>query len=108
MPWSYKRPVFHILVKRLMESAVGAHLVNGIRGTDIRLSYWTDRNREVDFVLNQGDQLVAIEVKSGWRKMSLPGMDAFSKQFKVKKKLLVGAQGISLQDFLSTPVGEWF
>ena len=89
-----------VLRGRWVESAVGAHLLNGIRGTSIRLYYWSDRNREVDFVLNQGDSIVAIEVKSGWRKMSLPGLEAFSSQFQVKKKLLVGAQGIPVEDFL--------
>ena len=92
---------------RLVESAVGATLVNGIRGKNIELFYWAGRNREVDFVLRRGKILVVIEVKSGRRKTSLPGIEAFSKEFKVKRKLLVGNQGIHLQDFLLTPPEEW-
>jgi predicted AAA+ superfamily ATPase len=92
---------------RLVESAVGATLVNGLKGTQAEVFYWSSRNREVDFVLRQGDNLVAIEVKSNLRKTSIPGIEAFSKEFDVKRKLLVGAQGIPVQDFLLTPQEKW-
>jgi len=93
---------------RLVESAIGASLINDIRGENIDLFYWSSRNREVDFVLRRGKTLAAFEVKSGRRKASLPGMEAFSKEFPVKKKILVGAQGISLEEFLLTPSIQWF
>lgn len=86
---------------RLVESAVGAALINGLKGSQTELYYWSSRNREVDFVLRRGDQLVAIEVKSGRRKSNLSGIDTFSKEFPVKKKLLVGKEGISVEEFLS-------
>ena len=92
---------------RLVESAVGAALVNSLKGTQAELFYWLGRNREVDFVVRRGDVLVAIEVKSGRRKTSLPGMEAFSRAFEVKRKLLVGAQGIPLEEFLLIPPEEW-
>jgi len=92
---------------RLVESAVGATLVNGLKDTRAEVFYWSSRNREVDFVLHRGNNLVAIEVKSNLRKMSIPGIEAFSKEFNVKRKLLVGAQGIPLQDFLLTPQEKW-
>ena len=89
---------------RLVESAAGAALANGVMGKDIQLFYWAGRNREVDFVLSRGKTLVAIEIKSGHRKANLPGIEAFSRDFKVTKKLLVGAQGIPLEEFfISTP-----
>jgi len=59
-------------------------------------------------VLCRGRELVAIEVKSVRRRSGLPGIGAFSKEFKVKKKLLVGAQGIHIKDFLLTPPEKWF
>jgi predicted AAA+ superfamily ATPase len=92
---------------RLVESCIGASLMNGIKGENIKLFYWSSRNREVDFILSRGESLVAIEVKSGRRKVSLPGIDAFSKEFSVKRKLLVGAQGIPIADFLLTSPSEW-
>lgn len=92
---------------RVVESAVGAHLFNSSLGTHISVSYWRERNQEVDFVLQQGKSIVAIEVKSGGHRESLPGMEAFARQFKPKRKLLVGGQGIALEEFLSKPAAHW-
>ncbi len=92
---------------RLVESCVGAHLLNTSMGSGIEVTYWRDRSQEVDFVLHQGAKTVAIEVKSGGRKQSLPGMEAFAKQFKPKRQLLVGGQGIPLEEFLVQPAAYW-
>jgi predicted AAA+ superfamily ATPase len=92
---------------RLVESAVGAHLLNGAGGIGVEVRYWLDRNREVDFVIVAGDAAVAIEVKSGRRPTAFPGMDSFARAFQVKRRLLVGAQGIGVEEFLSTPVEHW-
>jgi hypothetical protein len=92
---------------RLVESAVGAHLVNSVAGTGVELFYWRERSREVDFVLQSGKTVVAVEVKSGALKEGLPGMDAFEKAFKPKRKLLVGEDGIPLEKFLLTPATKW-
>ena len=93
---------------RLVETSVGNFLANTIRGTELDLSYWAGRNREVDFILSRGQDIVAIEVKSGRRKEALPGTEAFSKEFRVKKKMLVGKQGIPLEQFFLTPPTDWF
>lgn len=93
---------------RLTESAVGAHLINSARDSSARVYYWLDRNREVDFVLTNGDKIVAIEVKSTIRRASQPGIEAFASQFPVHRKLLVGGQGIPLAEFMKTDVGVWF
>ena len=92
---------------RLIESAVGAHLCNSALGTGISVSYWRDRNFEVDFVLQRGDSLVAIEVKSGARRQTLPGMAAFDKAHHPTARLLVGGQGIPLAEFLEAPACHW-
>jgi predicted AAA+ superfamily ATPase len=92
---------------RLTESAIGASLLNGIEGTGASLFYWLDRNHEVDFVLHRGNTLVAIEVKSGRTKTALPGIESFARSFEVKRKLLVGPQGIPVEDFMSTSVEDW-
>jgi predicted AAA+ superfamily ATPase len=92
---------------RLVESAVGAHLINSAAGTGVEVFYWRERNREVDFVLRSGKTVVAIEVKSGTLREGLPGMDAFEKAFKPKRKLLVGEDGIPLGKFLLTPAEAW-
>jgi uncharacterized protein len=93
---------------RLVESSAGSALANSIRDHGMELFYWSHRNMEVDFVLARGNALTAIEVKSGRRKATLAGMNAFSGEFKVKKKLLVGGDGIPLEEFLLTPAADWF
>ncbi|MBX3746183.1 MAG: ATP-binding protein [Verrucomicrobiae bacterium] len=92
---------------RLVESAVGAHLRNSAAGTGIEVSYWRERNHEVDFVLSQGPAAVAIEVKSGRRRDTLAGMEAFARAFEPQRKLIVGSQGIPLEEFLLQPAGHW-
>jgi hypothetical protein len=92
---------------RLVESCIGAHLLNSSYGTSISVTYWRERNHEVDFVLQQGKTTVAIEVKSGARRETLPGMEAFIKLFNPKRQLLVGGQGIALEEFLSKPAAHW-
>jgi uncharacterized protein len=92
---------------RLTESAVGAHLVNSAMGKNIGVYYWLGGNREVDFVLSSGKNVVAIEVKSGTHKYTLKGLDDFCKEFEVKRKLLVGGQGIALDEFLASPTEKW-
>ena len=93
---------------RLVESAAGAHLVNAARLEALAVYYWRAGDREVDFVIQRGRELLAIEVKSGRRKPSLEGMKAFQASFGAVRTLLVGEQGVSLEMFLSTPVGRWF
>ena len=93
---------------RLVESCVGAWLVNATRGTPVKVLYWSSGNTEVDFVLACGGQTVAIEVKSGVRRTALPGIEAMAKEFKLRRKLLVGSDGIPLGEFLETPPHSWF
>jgi uncharacterized protein len=92
---------------RLVESCVGAHLLNTSMGRNLEVTYWRERNQEVDFVLRQGKTVVALEVKSGRGKDSLPGMEAFARQFKPKRMLQVGGQGIPLAGFLAQPAEHW-
>ena len=92
---------------RLTESAVGAHLANAAATGEVSLFYWRDRNREVDFVVQAGRALTAIEVKSGRAPVSQPGMEAFAAAFNPKRKLLVGGDGIPIEEFLTRPVGHW-
>jgi hypothetical protein len=92
---------------RLVESTVGAHLLNGAEGTIVEIYYWRDRGHEVDFVLQSGERVVSLEVKSGRARSDYSGMDAFEKNFQPFRKLLVGGQGIQLKEFLATPISIW-
>lgn len=88
---------------RLVETGVGAHLVN-TAGPQDQVLYWRERNREVDFVLKSGRKLVAVEVKSGRRGDSLSGLNAFGEEYGPVRKLIVGSQGVGLEEFLVSDV----
>jgi len=92
---------------RLVESAVGAHLANAAAAGVCELFYWRERNREVDFVLRAGKTVIAIEVKSARDIDTLPGLRIFSETFKPRRTLLVGGDGIPLEEFLGRPVAGW-
>jgi predicted AAA+ superfamily ATPase len=92
---------------RLVESAVGAHLANAALMGECELYYWRERNHEVDFVVRAGRRLTAIEVKSGRAPQAHAGTAAFSQAFKPQRTLLVGGDGIALDEFLARPVAHW-
>lgn len=92
---------------RLVESAVGAHLANAAAAGECELFYWRERGREVDFIVRSRNRLVAIEVKSGRAPQAHAGTAAFSEAFKVRRTLLVGGDGVTLEDFLGRSVSEW-
>ncbi|MBI4408069.1 MAG: ATP-binding protein [Gemmatimonadetes bacterium] len=92
---------------RLVESAVGAHLANASLAGAIELYYWRERSREVDFVVRSQRLLTAIEVKSGAPREMQPGMDAFAATARPGRKLLVGGNGIAIEEFLLKPVEHW-
>lgn len=92
---------------RLTESAVGAHLANAAANGECELFYWRERNQEVDFVVKVGRRLAAIEVKSGRAPQAHRGTASFAAAFKPQCNLLVGGDGIGLDEFLSRPALYW-
>ena len=90
---------------RLVESAVGTHLLSSVTGEDISLGYWREKQNEVDFVLYNEYSAVAFEVKSGERTYGR-GMDAFlrrypeGKVFSVSANSDVGSLAIPLEEVL--------
>jgi predicted AAA+ superfamily ATPase len=92
---------------RLVESAVGAHLANAAAAAVCELFYWRDNNREVDFVVKTGRVVTAIEVKSGRAPEAQAGLAAFAEAFKPRRTLLVGGDGIPVDEFLLQPVEHW-
>lgn len=92
---------------RLVESAVGAHLANAAACGECELFYWRERGAEVDFVVRTGRRVVAIEVKSGATGRARSGAATFVEAFGVQRLLLVGGDGIPLDEFLTQPVSHW-
>jgi uncharacterized protein len=92
---------------RLVESAVGAHLANAAAAGDCEVFYWRDRTAEVDFVVRTGKSVTAIEVKSGRAREGFAGLAAFGAAVPKARKLVVGADGVSIEEFLRRPVLHW-
>ena len=89
---------------RLVESAVGAHLINAAAQGQCAVCYWREGGHEVDFVVTRDDVRLAIEVKGPSAHHHLSGIDAFMKLYPDSRVLLVGGDGMPLDEFLTTPV----
>lgn len=92
---------------RLVESAVGAHLVNSTFESQLKVLYWRDGTKEVDFIVQRGKAVAAIEVKSGRKRENLSGIKTFAEKFHPRRTILVGEGGIALERFLRSAVDEW-
>lgn len=84
---------------RVVESTIGAHLINYSITEGFTLSYWRERNEEVDFVLEKKGKVIGLEVKSSVTRSS-SGMTAFKKAFDPAKVLLIGNGGFPWQELL--------
>lgn len=87
---------------RLVENAVGAHLLNGLSPAAFALSYWRRDRHEVDFVVERGNTVWAIEVKSG-RGQKVRGLGTFQRQYPECRVLVVGGDGMPLATFFTSP-----
>ena len=92
---------------RLVESAIGAHLINQSIAERYSVFYWRERNEEVDFIIQQDSKVIALEVKSG-RRGENKGISTFSKLYHPHKALIVGTNGISIEEFLRMYPSELF
>lgn len=85
---------------RIVESAIGAHLLNSSLIEGYKVFYWRNRNDEVDFVIEKRGKVIGLEVKSTGNILKTSGMEAFNNTFKPNKVFLIGAGGMPWQDFL--------
>ena len=92
---------------RIVESAIGAHLINYARSRDFKVSYWRNRNDEIDFVIEKRGTVIGLEIKSGNTNRA-SGMAAFQKQMKPDKVMLIGKSGMPWQEFLKINPAELF
>lgn len=92
---------------RIVESAIGVHLVNHSTKYGYKVYYWRHRNEEVDFVLQKGEKLIALEIKSGKTKVT-SGMRTFKNRFNPDKVLLIGTKGMHWKDFMKIEPADLF
>jgi predicted AAA+ superfamily ATPase len=75
------------------------------RRKNIQLRYWNVGNKEVDFVLQKGDRIAALEVKSADAD-SVSGMKEFKARHALAKPYLIGGQGMDAERFFTCEVAE--
>lgn len=92
----------------LVEVAIGTHIVNQSEEKGMEIYYWREKNNEVDFVLKNGQRLVALEVKSSSFEPSHKGLEQFRKSWPEAKTWIVGPGGIGLEDFLRSNIEQLF
>jgi predicted AAA+ superfamily ATPase len=92
---------------RMVESAIGVHLVNSSITSGYEVFYWREKNDELDFIITKGKKIIGIEVKTNSR-FKISGAKAFQKNFKPDKLLLIGDSGINWQDFLKMNPDDLF
>ena len=86
---------------RVVENAVGAHLLNSLQGLPWEVMYWREGELEVDYVVRTQQRLLAIEVKSS-RSRAPNGLAAFCSRWKKSVPLVVGPGGMPLEEFFAT------
>ena len=87
------------------ESAIGAHLINSGIQYKFNVYYWNNGTYEVDYVIEKGEKIVALEVKSGLNSTN-KGMSIFNHEFHPHGLYLIGTDGISFENFLSMNPAE--
>ena len=86
---------------RLVENAVGAHRLNHLPAPEWGVTYWRRGNAEVDYVVERGRTVWGLEVKSG-RPRPPPGLAAFRLAYPRAHTLIIGSEGIPLEEFLAS------
>lgn len=81
---------------RLVENAAGAALLNAAE----TVYYWSDRDKEVDFVVQRGKEVLAVEVTTA-EKHSDAGLKSFLHRHPGARAVRIGGPGsdISLENF---------
>lgn len=93
---------------RMVESSIGAHLLNSSLVEGFKVFYWRHRNDEVDFVLEKRGKIIGLEVKSTGSITKTSGMQAFSNAYHPDKVFLIGAGGFPCQEFLKISPSSLF
>ncbi len=92
---------------RIVESCIGAHLLNHANSSDLKIFYWRFGNYEVDYILEHHGKIIALEVKSGfYHKTS--GIKKFSEQYHPGKVLVTGQTGLPWEEFITMDPVELF
>lgn len=96
------------LYGHVVESAVGAHLLQLAQGTNINVQYWRHGNDEVDYVLTSSAKKVLIEVKSGDLRHAYRGFAAFTSMHGDARTMVVGDEHMTPERFFALTRADLF
>ena len=82
-------------------------MLNASVSSGFSLYYWRDRNDEVDYILEKGGELIAIEIKRNGND-NIRGINTFRKKYPAAKIILIGKRGLPWQEFLNINPIELF
>ena len=82
----------------LVETAVGASLIAWGQKEGFDVYWWRDGSQEVDYVIQRGADIIAIEVKSG--RVKPTGIAEFCRRNPSAQPLVVGSRNLSVERFL--------
>lgn len=91
---------------QIVESTVGSHLWSITTGRPAKVMYWREGTYEVDFVLALPRKTVLVEVKSGGLRGAFRGAEQFRTAHGNAPLIVVGAEGMSLERFLSSSLDD--
>jgi len=92
---------------RIVENAVGAHLLNCLCDITSEIYYWRSGNFEVDFIIQTPGKTWAVEVKSG--RMKIPrGLEKFLLFKKDAFPFILGGTGMPLEEFFTADPKDIF
>ncbi len=92
---------------RFAESAIGSHLINSSLKYRFNVYYWNKGDYEVDYVIEKGNDIIALEVKSG-KDSANKGLSLFNEEFRPRGVYLIGTNGIPFDQFLSMNPADLF
>jgi predicted AAA+ superfamily ATPase len=84
---------------RILESAIGAHIVSSAFTGNYEVFYWREKDKEVDYILKKKGRIVAIEVKSNSVAYH-DGLEEIRKRYRPHATLIVGEGGMGVEEFL--------
>ncbi len=93
---------------QMVESAVGAHLLQLASTARAEVQYWREGRFEVDFVVSTPTQRVLVEVKSGNIRDAYAGATAFRKQHGDTRLIVVGSPDHPLENVLQYGLSDLF
>lgn len=92
---------------KLVECAIGAHLINSAFGTKAEIFYWKDNNKSIDFIIRKDEDIIVVDVNTHKKGKNIQGVNVFKQKYQPSKILIVGEEGISVEEFLLNPLEAW-